>query len=87
VRRSQRIAAAARHEAGMAGIFCATALAAGAWTVRAAQSHPGGCLLAVVALAAFRLAWWHAVEWRRLARLARRERCHEAGFYRMEVRL
>ena len=87
MRRSQRLAAAARHEAWMAGIFCAAALAAGAWTARAAQEHPGGCLLVVLALVAIRLAWWHTAEWRRLARLARRERWHEAEIYRMEVRL
>lgn len=88
MKRSERIRLAARHEALMAFLFLAAGLAALAWAARAGQSSiPGGILLLAAALVVLRLATWHLGEWRRLARLARREVCFETELYRREVRL
>jgi hypothetical protein len=88
MKRSERITAAARHEMLMFFLFLSAGMAAGAWAARVAQSSgPGGLLLLAAALVVLRLGGWHGSEWRRLAKLARRERCFETEFCRVEVRL
>jgi len=66
--RAKRILAQARHEGWLCAVWVSVAIAAGVWAAVSAMcgKAPGGAILAVVGIAAFRLASWHWSERRRL---------------------
>jgi hypothetical protein len=75
MKRSERLARTARHEAGMTLLFSMATLAGGAWAAAAALSGnmPAGASLLLAAAVALCLATVHGRESLRVARAAMRE--------------
>lgn len=80
MKRSERLARTARHEAGMMLMFLTGALAGGTWAAAVALSGGmlGGTALIAAAAVALCLAWTHGREALRVARMAMKEMDWEA---------